>query len=34
MDMAKVVIKLLTGRFKDEGGMVADLQLMIDNCRR
>ena len=34
MDMAKVVIKLLTGRYKDEGGMVADLRLMIDNCRR
>ena len=34
MDMATVVVKLLDGDYKDEGGMVADLRLMVENCRR
>ena len=34
MDMATVVIKLLTGEYENEGNMVADLRLMLDNCRR
>lgn len=34
MDMATVVVKLLDGNYKDEGGMVADLRLMVENCRR
>lgn len=34
MHMAKVVVKLLSGDYPDEGGMVKDLRLMVDNCRR
>ena len=34
MDMATVVVKLLDGDYKDEGRMVADLRLMVENCRR
>lgn len=34
MHMAKVVLKLLNGDYADEGGMIADLRLMVDNCRR
>ena len=34
MDMSTVVIKLLTGEYGNEGGMVADLRLMLANCRR
>ena len=34
MHMAKVVVKLLNGDYADEGGMIADIRLMVDNCRR
>lgn len=34
MHMAKVVVKLLNGDYANEGGMVADLLLMVENCRR
>lgn len=34
MHMAKVVVKLLNGDYADEGGMIADLRLMVQNCRR
>lgn len=34
MHMAKVVVKLLNGDYRDEGGMIADLGLMVENCRR
>lgn len=34
MHMAKVVVKLLNGDYADEGGMIADLGLMAENCRR
>lgn len=34
MHMAKVVVKLLNGDYADEGGMIADLRLMVENCRR
>lgn len=34
VSMATVIIKLLNGEYKDEGGMVADLRLMVENCRR
>lgn len=34
MDMATVVYKLLGGDYEDAGGMVADLRLMVENCKR
>lgn len=34
MHMAKVVVKLLNGDYADEGGVIADLRLMVENCRR
>lgn len=34
MHMAKVVLKLLNGDYCNEGGMIADLRLMVENCRR
>lgn len=34
MHMAKVVVNLLSGDYADEEGMIADLRLMVENCRR
>lgn len=32
--MATVTIKLLNGDYKEEGAMVVDLRLMVENCKR
>lgn len=34
MDMATVVLKVVTGIYRDEGEMVADLRLVPENCKR